>query len=251
LYAFSSSSSIFACFREGGLGIGKEVASQGLQDMRKLYGLGRNLWQKQVHRWLLAAILGALVGVAAGRTVIASVSGSVSVVDGVSMAPTYQPGAYVYTGPITTPIQRGDVVLIDDGLEARALKRVVGLPGETVHLWRGGVFINRKLLCEPYLPRFTYTSPDERTETYVFRLGDAEYFVLGDNRSSSLDSRVYGPVEQTRLKSRVPMPENMLRPTFTPYMLPAAGKRAIQPAALVAGGGNGEGEVEALEGLKR
>ena len=225
--------------------LARKLRQKAAQSMRTLYGLGQNLWQKQAHRWFLAVLFGAILGVAAGRTVIASVSGSVSVVEGISMAPTYQPGACVYTAPISTPLQRGDIVLIDDGFKAYALKRVVGLPGETVSLWRGAVFINRKLLREPYLPRYTYTSPSEQKGTYIFRLGAGEYFALGDNRSCSLDSRVYGPVDRTQIKSRVPLPENVLRPTFDNYTLPDREKRAIRPLGLAAG------EGDAGEALKR
>ena len=197
--------------------------------------MGRDLWQKRAHRCFLAVLFGAIVGIVAGRTVIAAVSGSVSVVDGVSMVPTYQPGACVYTAPISTAIQRGDIVRVDDGLKAYALKRVVGLPGETIQLWRGAVLINRRLLCEPYLPRFTYTSPDERVGKYIFQLHDGEYFVLGDNRCCSLDSRTYGPVGRTQIKSRVPLPDNVLRPSFAPYTLPDHGSRTLRPLYLAAG----------------
>jgi signal peptidase I len=196
--------------------------------MSKICRLGQKLWHRQACRWLLAAGLGAILGVAAGRTVIASVSGQVSVVDGLSMAPTYEPGTRVYTAPITTQLERGDIVLVDDGDKEYALKRVVGMPGETVHLWRGSVFINRQQLHEPYLPRLTYTHPDERTETYVFQLGQEQYFVLGDNRSRSIDSRVYGPVERRQIRSRVPSPETVMRPCLAQFTLPEPGKRLIR-----------------------
>jgi len=174
-------------------------------------------------------MVSAAVGIAAGHTVIGAVSGSVSVVGGTSMAPAYQPGERVYTAPITTELDRGDVVLVNDGNKEYALKRIVGLPGETIELWRGHVFINQVMLREPYLPKHTYTFPDERTETHVFRLNSGQYFLLGDNRPCSSDSRSYGPVSRKQVISRIPAPDNVLRPGFAPYTLPAAGKRTIQP----------------------
>lgn len=196
--------------------------------MRKLYGVAQNLWKKEPCRWLITICVAALLGVAAGRTVIGSVSGSVSVVDGVSMVPTYQPGARVYTGPIASVLQRGDIVLIDDHEKDYALKRIVGMSGEKVELWRGYVFINGRMLIEPYLPKYTYTFPDERTETYIFRLRDDQYFLLGDNRPYSEDSRHYGPVERKQIKSRVPWPASALRAHLSDHTLPAEGKRTIQ-----------------------
>jgi len=197
--------------------------------MKQLYRLGQSLWQIRAHRWLLAAAVGAAIGVAAGHTVKGSMSGSISVVDGQSMAPSYQSGARVYTAPISTPLLRGDVVLVDDEQRQYALKRIVGLPGETLELWRGCIFINRHMLREPYLPRHTYTHPDEHVHRYIFPLQSGQYFVLGDNRSCSIDSRTYGAVGERQIKSRVPALENNLRPTFAPYTLPAPGSRTIQP----------------------
>jgi signal peptidase I len=189
----------------------------------------QQLWQQRPCRWLVAVLCAALAGIATGHTVIASVSGSVSVVDGVSMAPTFRPGTRVYTAPISIPLERGDIVLIDDGRKDYALKRIVGMPGEILHLWRGCVFINRKMLREPYLPKHTYTFPDEKTDTFVFELGADQYFVLGDNRDCSSDSRTYGPVDRKHIKSRVPTSDTVSRARFTAYTLPASGKRAIRP----------------------
>ncbi len=196
--------------------------------MMQLYRFCRQLWQKAPCRWFVTIALAAFFGIAAGHTVIGSL-GSVSVVDGSSMAPTYQSGARVYTAPIGTPLQRGDIVLVDDGQKQFALKRIVGLPGETLQLWRGYVFINRKLLREPYLPHYTYTFPDERSRHFAFKLEEGEYFVLGDNRLCSTDSRYYGPVERSQIKSRVPMPEDAVRAKLVAYTLPERGKRTIRP----------------------
>jgi len=119
-------------------------------------------------------------------------------------------------------------VLIDDEKKDYALKRVVGMPWETVQLWRGYIFINRKMLMEPYLPKYTFAFPDEDTERKYFRLGQDEYFVLGDNRLVSADSRTYGPVAVEHIKSRVPLPESTLRAHFAPFALPDKGKRTIR-----------------------
>lgn len=191
--------------------------------MRSVVRLGQHFCQQQPRRWWLGVLLGALVGIAAGR----SLNTSVSVVDGESMAPTYSPGARVLTEPPTKPIERGDIVLLDDGHRELALKRIIGLPGETVKLWRGNIFINGRMLFEPYLSRRTYTFPDERAGLSEFCLSAEEFFVLGDNRPCSVDSRQYGPVNETRVKGAVPLPEHVMRPRFTAYRLPRAGTRTI------------------------
>lgn len=196
--------------------------------MLRLHRLGWWFWRNEPCRWLLTITCAALLGIAAGKTVL-GISGSVSVVDGMSMEPTYSPGARVYTVPLSSSLQRGDIVTLEDGGNEYALKRIVGLPNETVYLWRGYVFINRRLLREPYLPRYTYTFPDETSEKLVFVLGPQEYFVLGDNRTCSVDSRSYGPVEARNIKNRVPLPESFRRPTVADFTLPIQGKRTIRP----------------------
>ena len=198
--------------------------------MGHIQAWGRMLRQKEPWRWTLMLVLAALFGIAAGHTVIGSI-GSLSVVDGESMVPTYESGARVYTTPISGLVQRGDIVLVDDGKKEYALKRIVGLPGERLELWRGYVFINRKMLREPYLPKYTFTFPDERNDLRTFELGSDEYFVLGDNRTVSVDSRSYGPIHLNHIKSRVPLPESTVRAHFAPFTLPADGKRTIRHMA--------------------
>ncbi len=195
-------------------------------------GWKRALRVRPALRWAFGVIVAALVGVGAGRTVIANLSGSVSVVDGLSMAPNFQPGERIYTAPITGRLERGAVVLVNDGSREFALKRVVGLPNETVILWRGYVFINRRLLREPYLPRLTFTHPDQRNDRLVFELGPDQYFVMGDNRVCSTDSRLYGPIERNQIRSRVPAQPGAPQPALEKFTLPQTGKRTIRSLEL-------------------
>jgi len=195
--------------------------------MKQIYRVSQHVWQLNPFRWLVAISLAAIAGIVAGHTVIA-VSGSVSVVDGSSMSPTFPPGSRVYTAPISTPLKRGDIVLVDDGNKEYALKRIIAMPGETLQMWRGYVFINRKMLREPYLTRHTYTFADPLSELAKFKLAPNQYFVMGDNREYSVDSRRYGPVDLSQVKSRVPSFGDSMRASFSTYTLPAPGKRTIK-----------------------
>jgi signal peptidase I len=99
---------------------------------------------------------------------------------------------------------RGDVILFDAPPEERTatistlLKRVIGLPGETIEARDNQVYINDHLLPEPYLP------PGTTTDDLPRQLVPAgEYFVMGDNRAGSSDSRVFGPISQSSITGRV------------------------------------------------
>ena len=73
------------------------------------------------------------------------------------------------------------------------VKRVVGLPGETVEIKNGGVYINGELLEEDYIAPNIDTRPGNRGFDKV-TLADNEIYVLGDNRPHSSDSRAFGPI---------------------------------------------------------
>jgi len=77
------------------------------------------------------------------------------------------------------------------------VKRVVGLPGETICMHAGEVYVNEVVLDEPYLVE------KDRSNAPVVVLGEGEYYVLGDNRAHSNDSRAWGAVDKSHLKGKV------------------------------------------------
>ena len=118
------------------------------------------------------------------------------VVSGSSMEPTYHNMQIVPVKStlFSSDICRNDVVIVRiDG--KRLIKRVVGLPGETVTISNGRVYINGELLLENYDD--IYNPGLLRNQPLV--LDKNEYFLLGDNRNCSSDSRVFGPVKKPRI----------------------------------------------------
>ncbi len=97
------------------------------------------------------------------------------------------------------PPTRGEVIVFNFPLDPDKdfVKRVVGLPGETVEVRRGSVYINGETLPEPYLSRKDESSARKVT------LEDEEYYVIGDNRRNSNDSRSWGPVPEDNIVGRV------------------------------------------------
>jgi signal peptidase I len=104
-----------------------------------------------------------------------------------SMYPTLHPGDLRITRALSgrDTIHRGDIVVIDSTeLSRRVVKRVIGLPGDTVQITPGGTSINGEPLDEPYLAG--HGGP-----TRTFHVPVDGYFVLGDNRHRSSDSRTW------------------------------------------------------------
>lgn len=99
--------------------------------------------------------------------------------------------------PRFTGYERGDIVIVKAPYEERKLyvKRVIGLPGETVELIDGNFYIDGQKLEERYT-NVDYTYNDDKTLANYWKLGDDEYFIVGDNRihNVSHDSRAFGPV---------------------------------------------------------
>lgn len=119
-----------------------------------------------------------------------------AIVKGPSMLPTFRTDnlvivnrmAYFFSRP-----QRGDVVVLHNPNNPQGddlIKRIVALPGETVEIRGGVVFINGVQLNEPYVREYCGCNG-------TWTLGVNQYFVLGDNRNNSYDSHNFGPIDRS------------------------------------------------------
>lgn len=128
-------------------------------------------------------------------------------VEGESMQPSYEDGDYLLVDKISYLIgdpHRGEVIVFrfPNDPEKVFIKRIVGLPGETIVVEHGGVSIyngenpNGLKLSEQYLV-------EETTNSTRTTLGEGEYFVMGDNRDASYDSRGWGPLKERFIIGKV------------------------------------------------
>ncbi|HEV8114433.1 MAG TPA: signal peptidase I [Planctomycetota bacterium] len=125
-----------------------------------------------------------------------------SVVRGSSMSPGIHDGDRIlvdHLSYVLGGVHRGDVVVLRCPLDTSLdyIKRVIGLPGDEIKIEQGDVFVNGTPLVEPYVAR-----PDRRTRLLETVAPD-HYFVLGDNREHSSDSREFGQVPRRLLRGRV------------------------------------------------
>jgi signal peptidase I len=122
---------------------------------------------------------------------------------GVSMVPTlhdsqnYLLNRWIYytRGPKRSEI----VVLRDPSDNGFSVKRVIATAGDSVFLKDGNIYINGRELNEPYLRPGTFTDTGERYRDKLIVCGNGQFFVLGDNRMNSIDSRFYGPVPRQNI----------------------------------------------------
>jgi signal peptidase I len=116
-----------------------------------------------------------------------------------SMAPTLEPGDHIvvtpYGGFFRSSPQRGDVVVFRGG-GGYFVKRIIGLPGDVVELRDGSIVVNGHPAPEPYAVPCSQDRPGYAV------LDDREYFVLGDNRPNSIDSRTWGPLRREQIVGR-------------------------------------------------
>jgi len=194
---------------------------EALEEMRKNSSAQRESIERNVKTrsnaeelldWLRTICIGVIVGVLIVVFVIQRDN-----VYGESMMPTLNSGDIIFTQKISTyfnSYDRGDIVVLN-GKDMPGythseylIKRIVGLPGETVRIADGSVYIKPKdgdefyLLEENYLPEGLATTVMEYGISKGYdeiTLADNEYFCLGDNRPVSNDSRTLGPFTEDRI----------------------------------------------------
>lgn len=119
-------------------------------------------------------------------------------VSGSSMVPTLQNGDYLVTEKISyrfSEPKRGDIIVLKNPRDESEdfIKRIIALPGDTIKIENNSVFVNDQLISEAYLSSQTPTRAGVfLTEGTTIRAGPNQYFVMGDNRNHSSDSREWG-----------------------------------------------------------
>lgn len=137
-----------------------------------------------------------------------------------SMEPTLQVGDRIVVDKLSYDlhgIDRGNIVVFSTPKNedcagppvADLVKRVIGLPGETISVSGGNVFINGHLLAEPWLPASVQgrTYPGPSPESYAlhhpYKIPNGDVYVMGDNRTLSCDSRYWGPIHESTIVGKV------------------------------------------------
>ena len=123
---------------------------------------------------------------------------------GQSMEPNYHQDERLLVdkvSPRALGFNRGDIVIVHSPIQdIELIKRLIGKPGDTIELRDNSVFVNGQVLNEPYLPVNANSGPTR--EQTKWTLGSDQYFIMGDNRSFSQDSRVFGPVPSANIVGR-------------------------------------------------
>lgn len=117
-------------------------------------------------------------------------------VDGDSMKNTLKNGDILLLYKLSN-IDRFDIIVLDEEKDnEKIIKRVIGMPGESVAIKKGKIYINDKVIDDEY-------AYGETSDYNKVTLRDNEYFILGDNRLISKDSRYFGPIKENEIKGKI------------------------------------------------
>lgn len=156
---------------------------------------GSHSFLRQIFKWIFVGALAITSYLLFSHFILQTVQ-----VVGVSMVPTLRDSqkyllnrwTYHFRAP-----KRNDLVVLRDPIDKGfAVKRVIATEGDHLVFKDGAVYVNGQKLAEPYLSPGMPTFPYSRANEQSFTLSKGQYFVLGDNRRNSADSRSYGPVSQ-------------------------------------------------------
>ena len=118
-------------------------------------------------------------------------------VQGSSMEPNFQNGDYILTEKISFRFRspkRGEIIIFKaPNSDREYIKRVIGEPGETIKIYNNAIYIINKKLTEQYIEAHTFSGSYLRENQELIISSDS-FFVMGDNRPRSSDSRAFGPV---------------------------------------------------------
>lgn len=151
--------------------------------------------------WVVTAVLAVVLTIVLRATLLQAYS-----IPTPSMVPTLMQGDRVVVFLLSKDPSRGDIVVfkrseanpkLSEGEPDVLIKRVIGLPGETVNAVDGRVTIDGKVLTESYLPAGTVT-----TFAAPIEVPDGQLLVLGDNRGNSADSREFGTIDKDLVVGR-------------------------------------------------
>jgi signal peptidase I len=172
-------------------------------------------------RWIVEIVGVVVVAILVALLLRTFVVATYSIPSG-SMEPTLQIGDRIVVDKLSYHLHgigRGDIVVFSTPPTencagppvADLVKRVIGLPGEIISLDDGNVYINGRLLPEPFLPPALRddTYPGPSTAPYAlhraYRIPPGDVFVMGDNRPESCDSRYWGPIRKSTIVGKVDM----------------------------------------------
>jgi len=129
-------------------------------------------------------------------------------VKGASMEPNFADGDYILTDKLTyrfRPPARGEVIVFHSPKTPKTefIKRIIGLPGDTVEIRGNKIYINGRELVETYLPYPSLAyGPNKIRGAESITVPEGSYFVLGDNRGNSYDSRYFGVIARSDIEGR-------------------------------------------------